>query len=496
MNTSGSRVRLRCSCADREARPARCASERRQHAERDRRGQQQQCDDARAARQVPERLRVDGATAISAARLGRPAADAARPRRRTRRDARAAPRRRASRAPRRRARSRPSPRRSPRRTCAAATRDRPPAAAAGRPVGGSSEVMRLARGGAPAAHGRARRREAARTIDTTGPGAVERRRVVVGDSDRPPAGGASRQPRCRRPARRARRAGLLRRSSRAARSAAHAFAVAPRSSSTPRGTRSVSRSRVELDVRQLRAETRRCRERPRVAPRGRARTCGRSRPPAASAERRVDESVGRLRRAQRRRDELGEQRRDRDRRPARRLRAESSESARKRLHVRSRRSSCRRAVARASPSAGAVGDGDVGGRAERCERTTCVTVTNRPRRRRAARKTGSAPWPVRRCRGTAAPSGDCTTSGGAGARSTRALRRTPAATATCVFFGCVAAAASAANTPPSATRRPPRRRSTRRSRARAASRAPMPPQRTGSILGLIPPRSQTQMRRR
>ncbi len=76
MKTSGQQGQVAMDCAHREARPARRApASSRQHAEGDRRGQQQQSDDARAAGQVPERLRVAARRRSSGHRLGGPAAD-------------------------------------------------------------------------------------------------------------------------------------------------------------------------------------------------------------------------------------------------------------------------------------------------------------------------------------------------------------------------------------------------------------------------------------
>ena len=135
-------------------------------------------------------------------------------------------------------------------------------------------------------------------IATTGPGRVERRRVVVGDPHRPAAVrrragdgdvAAERDEHAR--------AGRRRDCGRAARSAASAFAVAPRSSSTPAGRARVRASSSSSTLLPHEAACWRGRDAPPVTlanEREGPVVAGR---PELRAERRVDEPVRRLRAA-------------------------------------------------------------------------------------------------------------------------------------------------------------------------------------------------------
>ena len=129
--------------------------------------------------------------------------------------------------------------------------------------------------------------------------------------------------------------------------------------------------------------------------RGRARTCGRSRPPAA--DRRA--SGRRTRRSSRPPpappDQLGEQRRDRERRTGPcvhplqlRVRAEAAARQIEALQLLDER---RAGIAERR----VVGDGDNGGRPKCCERRCAHGLTSRPRRRPAAHRRALAPWRVR-----------------------------------------------------------------------------------------------------
>ena len=195
--------------ADGKARPARAApARRRQNAERDRRGQQEQCDDAGAAGQVPVRLRIEQPAAIMRLPLvvGPAGGDALSRRRRARGgpgDARSSSQAGAA---------------SPRTIAAvaatfastqlvAATLTHCHGVSAQARRSRVEDVVRFTTVGAPAPNGRARRREAARGDRDDRAGAVEGRVVVrrrCGSASLPAA--AFRQPRCRRRAKRARRA--------------------------------------------------------------------------------------------------------------------------------------------------------------------------------------------------------------------------------------------------------------------------------------------------
>ena len=172
-----------------------------EHAEADRDGEQQQRDDARAARQVPERARPGGEEPLTPLPPRRPASRRRGRRRRRRR--RGAP---GAGVP----RARPAAA-SPSTIAAvlaafASTHERggdatpsATASAAGRPVRGVDDVVKLA--APPRASGarRCRRSRGPPTgIDDRLTRRVERRGVVVGDPYGQPPGGAARRPRRRR----------------------------------------------------------------------------------------------------------------------------------------------------------------------------------------------------------------------------------------------------------------------------------------------------------
>ena len=103
---------------------------------------------------------------------------------------------------------------------------------------------------APAAHGRARRREPSRARSrSSAPGRVGSLRWSSVTLIAQPPGGAGPAVAMSPPRLTSTPQPLAgERGARAARSAAHALAVAPRSRRTPRGTRTVERARVELDA--------------------------------------------------------------------------------------------------------------------------------------------------------------------------------------------------------------------------------------------------------
>ena len=153
-------------------------------------------------------------------------------------------------------------------------------------------------------------------IATPGPAIVEGSRVIVGDADGP----ARRRRRARQRQRRLRgdehaRPVTVRRPTGRQRPPSSALAVAPRSSSSPRGTVSSSRSRSSSMSCQVarRGATGRSAHDPRVRDeRERPVVAGR---PQLGAERRVDEAVGRPRCPEAGLDELREEIRDADRCP-------------------------------------------------------------------------------------------------------------------------------------------------------------------------------------
>ena len=133
----------------------------------------------------------------------------------------------------------------------------------GKPDAGSRGDA-LAAVGRPAADGVLDVARPPRASATRGPGPSRGDGVVVGDRDAPAARGRRLRPRCRRRARRGLRRRWLR-DRRAARSAAKAFAVAPRSSSTPSGTRSGCVPRRASTVRHSSGSVRSWLERPAAA---------------------------------------------------------------------------------------------------------------------------------------------------------------------------------------------------------------------------------------
>ena len=344
-----------------------CSSAHVEHAEHDRGGQQQQRDRARGAGQIPVQARSrcrqrgqphDGISAASGQSPTVTTSPSV-----GRRGVRAGPCLRSHAVRRRPARAPRSRRCSRRCSVAAATLTVRQVSRTGAPVRGSMMWCIVVAGVAPASYGRARGRQSARADRDRLAGRVGGRAVVVGDVDRPAAGGAPSG--CgdvaadARPARRIRRPAARRC---AARSAAHALAVAPRSTRHRRAPLTAQRRAVEIDSRASRRPTcaavmsgRAWRLTQRRARRAGA-SHGRTRPARArgrSSGRRRRPSVAAARSASSSASPAAGSCASSVRRCA--FASESSESARKRLHAWSiAASSCSTAARAAGSAAGSL----------------------------------------------------------------------------------------------------------------------------------------------